>query len=87
MTAEEIISAFGTVRSLADALGRPPSLVWRWKTRGIPAHEFPGIVDEAQRRRLKAITFEVLATHTAPGAVRRSPKPVEPASSAEREMA
>ncbi|WP_210482708.1 helix-turn-helix domain-containing protein [Microvirga antarctica] len=56
-----IIDAFGYAE-LASLLGKPEGTVSSWKTRNfIPSEVWISVVNEASRRELEGVTFELLA--------------------------
>lgn len=62
---DKIVERFGGTRPMAAAIGKAPSTVQSWKTRGyIPDHEKATIIEIAKHRRLglKAIDYLPLAT-------------------------
>jgi hypothetical protein len=65
---DETISAYAIVnqrfrgrRDVAEVTGAAPNAVAQWYRNGIPAKFWPALVETAETRGLKDITFEALA--------------------------
>lgn len=64
--AEHIIRAFGGVRPMATAIGKPPSTVQSWKDSGfIPARHQPGILEAGQSLSPPLTASDFLPSNTA----------------------
>ncbi|MCC6486430.1 MAG: hypothetical protein IT364_02940 [Candidatus Hydrogenedentes bacterium] len=59
---KEICEMWGDDRALAEDVGQSLFAVQKWRIRNkIPAHQWRGLVDAAQRRGFSQITLELLA--------------------------
>lgn len=62
MTHAAIIDALGGYRAVADALGKDPSIIWRWARHGIPLKRWVDVVLLAEVKGVGGVTVASLAT-------------------------
>jgi hypothetical protein len=61
VTHPEIIAALGGYRTLAAALRRDPSVIWRWQRNGIPPKRWREVEEAARRCGIAGIDKAALA--------------------------